>query len=37
MDFKTWATKLEYLLLLVVLGVVFVKVRVNLFFYWRHF
>lgn len=32
MDFKTWATKLEYLLLLVVLGIVFVKVRVNLLF-----
>ena len=32
MVFKTWATKLEYLLLLAVLGIVFVKARVNLLF-----
>ncbi|GAC44725.1 DUF4260 family protein [Pediococcus acidilactici] len=32
MAFKTWTSKLEYLLLLAILGIVFVKARVNLLF-----
>lgn len=32
MAFKTWTSKLEYWLLLAILGIVFVKARVNLLF-----